>query len=401
MSTTSGEATADLVVKTYPLNSRRLTAEIVNRIANGLGLPTNSSREELWQLVEGKLAEEYEPKNVQVDIIELEHGVTSIKLRDQSGVILDIPGDDEPEEEREPGREGDRSRRSSEGEADGAREELTSREALMAQLREARDRVCELRSELETVVETNRGVTEENMALVEEVSKYKVKLREEEEKYSALWRMSCEQLVGLDAALAAKEEELESIRAKEGELESLRSRLETLEGSEHAMAIHIGARTSEALGKGHFVTTGTRVSRVPVGEAVAPVSTLAAAPTGIPVAPRKGPLESHRVRKAGEGPESVPRVASDREPHVPSSIRRGKAPPVDSFNGESQEVLFEDWLPSLHRVAEWNGWSSSETLIQLAGHLRGRALQEWGLLSAGEKASRRSNHSNAQSSGSL
>ena len=64
MSTTSGEATADLVVKTYPLNSRRLTAEMVNRIANGLGLPTNALREELRQLVEGKLAEEHEPKNV-------------------------------------------------------------------------------------------------------------------------------------------------------------------------------------------------------------------------------------------------------------------------------------------------------------------------------------------------
>ena len=194
----------------------------------------------------------------------------------------------------------------------------------MAQLREARDRVCVLRSELETVVETNRGVTEENMALVEEVSKCKVKLWEEEEKYSALWRMSCEQLVGLDAALAVKEEELESLRAKEGELESLRSRLATLEGSEHAMAIHIGARTSGVLGKGHFVTTGTRVSRVPVGEAVAPVSTLAAAPTGIPVAPRKGPLESHRVRKAGEGPESVPWVASDRSLTYPVALAEAK-----------------------------------------------------------------------------
>ena len=156
---------------------------------------------------------------------------------------------------------------------------------------------------------------------------------------------------------------------------------------EHAMPTHIGARTSGALGKWYFVSTGTRASRIPVGEVVEPVSTLAGSPTGIPVAPRTGLLESLRVRKAGEGPESIPCVARDREPHVPSSNRRGKAPPVDSFNGESQEVLFEDWLPSLHRVAEWNGWSSSETLIQLAGHLRGRALQEWGLLSAGEKSS--------------
>ena len=46
----------------------------------------------------------------------------------------------------------------------------------------------------------------------------------------------------------------------------------------------------------------------------------------------------------------------------------------------------EDWLPALQRVADWNGWSSGETLIQLAGHLRGRALQEWGLLSSHDKS---------------
>ena len=54
--------------------------------------------------------------------------------------------------------------------------------------------------------------------------------------------------------------------------------------------------------------------------------------------------------------------------------------------GESLDVLFEDWLPALQRAAEWNGWSNGETLIQLAGHLRGRALQEWGLLSSHDKS---------------
>lgn len=68
------------------------------------------------------------------------------------------------------------------------------------------------------------------------------------------------------------------------------------------------------------------------------------------------------------------------------SARRGKAPPVNPFDGESLDVLFEDWIPSLRR-AEWNGWSERETLIQLAGHLRGRALQEWDLLAPHEKQS--------------
>ena len=57
-----------------------------------------------------------------------------------------------------------------------------------------------------------------------------------------------------------------------------------------------------------------------------------------------------------------------------SSRRRGKAPPVDSFTGEDPEIRIEDWVPS------------PELLIQLAGHLRGRALQEWNLLALPECA---------------
>ena len=61
--------------------------------------------------------------------------------------------------------------------------------------------------------------------------------------------------------------------------------------------------------------------------------------------------------------------------------RRGKARSIDHFTGENPEIRLDDWLPSLRRAAEWNGWCEKEQLIQLAGHLRGRALQEWNLLS--------------------
>ena len=47
----------------------------------------------------------------------------------------------------------------------------------------------------------------------------------------------------------------------------------------------------------------------------------------------------------------------------------------------------DDWLPTLERAAVWNNWSEEERLIQLAGHLRGRASQEWNLLSVDEKSS--------------
>jgi len=40
----------------------------------------------------------------------------------------------------------------------------------------------------------------------------------------------------------------------------------------------------------------------------------------------------------------------------------------------------EDWLPGVERAAHWNGWTSEEKIIQLAGHLRGRAEAEWNLL---------------------
>ena len=80
--------------------------------------------------------------------------------------------------------------------------------------------------------------------------------------------------------------------------------------------------------------------------------------------------------------------------HRPSGItpaehrgRRGKAPPVDPFTGKSPEMRFDDWLPSLERASQWNEWSEEELLMQLAGHMRGRALQEWSLIGAESKKS--------------
>ena len=72
---------------------------------------------------------------------------------------------------------------------------------------------------------------------------------------------------------------------------------------------------------------------------------------------------------------------------VPASTRSrvGKAPPIDSFSGDSHEVLFDDWLPSLERAATWNGWTEEEKLLQLAGYLKGRAFQEWQLIDDVEK----------------
>ena len=65
--------------------------------------------------------------------------------------------------------------------------------------------------------------------------------------------------------------------------------------------------------------------------------------------------------------------------------RKGRAPPVDPFFGDSIDVTFDDWLPSLERAAVWNSWTEEESLLQLAGYLRGRAFQEWNLLQPEER----------------
>ena len=60
---------------------------------------------------------------------------------------------------------------------------------------------------------------------------------------------------------------------------------------------------------------------------------------------------------------------------------------MDSYSGETTGLTFDDWFPSLQRASDWNQSSDEEALVQLAGHLRGRALQEWTLLRATEKES--------------
>ena len=77
-------------------------------------------------------------------------------------------------------------------------------------------------------------------------------------------------------------------------------------------------------------------------------------------------------------------------PSIPLPIvhsRRGKAPPVSEFSGEDSDFQLDDWLPSLERASLWNNWSMDEKLMQFAGHLKGRALQEYNLLRTEEKES--------------
>ncbi len=59
---------------------------------------------------------------------------------------------------------------------------------------------------------------------------------------------------------------------------------------------------------------------------------------------------------------------------------------MDWFTGEIPEIRLENWLPTLDRAATWNEWSEEEKLMNLAGHLRGRALLEWSLLESDKES---------------
>ena len=59
---------------------------------------------------------------------------------------------------------------------------------------------------------------------------------------------------------------------------------------------------------------------------------------------------------------------------------------MEPFNGENDAIRLDDWLPALERAATWNGWSEEDRLLQLAGHLRGRAIQEWDLIADAKKS---------------
>ena len=102
--------------------------------------------------------------------------------------------------------------------------------------------------------------------------------------------------------------------------------------------------------------------------------------------PRDSPspvTDGHTPRTANvsTAPASVHTGPVDRI----ARTRQGKAPPVDPFTGEDPGVQLDDWLPALERASEWNGWSAGDLLLQFAGHLRGRALQEWNLIDSAEK----------------
>ena len=256
-----------------PLNSRRITTGQMRALAAGLELPTNASREDLAQMLCGKLTEEgRQSSNVQLVV-----GDRQLRLRDENGVFLEVAREDANEEPTLEAEE---------------REGTPTPQPPEDQIREELKRVTAERDDLQARV----------VGQQEEIQRQK-------ERYAQLWRMNCEQLEEFDKTLGDKEEQIKSLLDK----------IQQLEAGNHE---HVAA----------------------VPTATTPVTT---------------PTIEMSATNLG---------------------RRGKAPPVDQFSGNQHDLTFDDWLPTLERAAQWNAWTEEELLLQLAGHLRGRAFREWNLI---------------------
>ena len=141
-----------------------------------------------------------------------------------------------------------------------------------------------------------------------------------------MWKLNCAQVVAFDETITAKDAEIECLTAKVAGLGASLVRAPDVDSA--------------------------RVTHLPPLPHHTPVSVL-----------------------GSDRPVSLPA----RVPMVPTPVHRGKAPPVSQFSGEDLECQLDDWLPLLERASVWNAWTAEERLMQLAGHLKGRALQQYNL----------------------
>ena len=193
-------------------------------------------------------------------------------------------------------------------------------------------------AELEEALASCRKSNEE---LEDKVSELSGELKRVRGRVDEMWRMNCAQVVAFD----------ETITEKDSEIELLTSRIAELEAS---------------------LTRASEV--VPDRSVPTPRASGARLPPTLPSALRTTVLPRDRPPAMGL-------------PEHSGAPRRGKAPPVREFTGEDLECQLDDWLPSLERASVWNAWTAEERLMQLAGHLRGRALQEYNLLQPEERES--------------
>ena len=318
-------------------------------------------------------------------------------------------------------------------------------------LADAEARMAKLTVENQQLTESLAGTEEKMTKLVleceqlkqhssgSEVETLKRDLQQTKGRVKELWKDMCEQIREFDYALWEKDNELESLR-KQLETKSVvsmpvatehpvltghSSGAANVSWSLPSTAVHLHRDTyqttpvlpqhvttvvgglattsSRLLGQPHMPPTIKSGPSVQVPPSV--VLPSVSFHTGIPSCSASfvGTMSGQNVPCSGLHTSTavttnplVTQATLSGNPTLPVSLsdtsapRHGKAPPIDAFTGEDAEIRFDDWLPMLERAAAWNNWSESETLIQFAGYLRGRALQEWNLMSHTERSTYKS-----------
>ena len=329
--------------KVYPLNSRRLTVKHLQLLAEVLGLPTQASGDELRQMIEGTLTDKgREPENVQV-VIHERRRVTSeltVYLTDETGVF-------------------ERTQRNT----DASESSMTGNTAELDELRAERDHL-------------HNTVT----ILTERLTQLSTQMEEEKERNKRAWKENCLRLQALDAELADKDAELASRDAHIARLNQPSDSLDRVRvqfaARDSTPYLYPHARTQLQYSPSPSPSDLSVISLRELPQQVQRDSSIRQQAPTDPTSRRAAPASVLTVQAALET------VQQDGRRH-----RRGRAPPVEQYTGENRDEQLDDWLPTLERAGQWNEWMPEELLLQLAGHLRGRALQEWNLLSQSEKSS--------------
>ena len=338
-----------LTGRVLPLNSKRLTAHHLRWHSEALGLPTTGSTDQMRQLIEGKLRSEYgrETGHVQVVVKECSVIEATLALVDEGEQFLVTDHQTRP---------GDEELKSVSEENAALKDKLAGVQVELAQEQET---VEALREELAKCKEQESG------DLASEVESLKLQVREQEKKSKHMWRLQCMQAQEQEDLIARQQREIQHLKGASAHSES--PPVVELD----PLGADSGGMTSHQVAPDHDGPVATAPAISPPlpsfpGEALPSSPPQVVQPVSSVTTPATPPSSGRTL--------PVPAT------RVPGSIRKGKAPPFDTFTGEDPEVRMDDWIPSLRRASTWNGWTEEEELIQLAGSLRGRALQEWNLL---------------------
>ena len=339
----------------YPLNSKRLTAWHLRALAQALELPTTGSPDLLRQCIEAAVDQDHGHQNVVVTVKESLKTECIVALADLDGEFLAS----EPVY-----RDAHRVRFEEDVQSAG---EL---HAIRQQLEEAHHQL-EVAAARE---EKLQGTLEEcELQATETCDSLRTQLATEKEKARTSWRTSCEHLEQQDIVITAQDRKIASLRGRIAELEAASNELMKAPSQK--------VQSSEQVGT---VTTSVTAQSYPrqVGRSLLPPTTSHSVRSSLQDGP---PRPDTTLEGTTRGPDASLGSEASAETIAQSTAmntqRRGRAPPpIEFFTGEDPSITVDDWLPSLERASDWNSWTATEKLMQLPGHLKGRALQEWRLL---------------------